>query len=76
MRAKLPEQFYNRNFERMDPKLVKALRDGEATTAGSFGFCSTCDTASVALEVSKVSLSSFLTISQLNVPYILSATPI
>lgn len=65
MRAKLPYHYYNRAFERMDPKLAKALREGVATTAGSFGFCSTCDTPSVSLEVSKVSVSSCLTIPQL-----------
>lgn len=55
MAAKLPENFYNRNFDRMDPQLAKALREGVMSTADSFGFCSTCDSSNVTFEVGKVS---------------------
>lgn len=55
MDAKLPANFYNRNFERMDPKLGMALREGVMSTADSFGFCSTCDSSNVSFEVGKVS---------------------
>lgn len=55
MEAKLPANFYNRNFERMDFKLAKALREGVMSTANSFGFCSTCDSSNVSFEVGKVS---------------------
>ncbi|KAJ4424516.1 hypothetical protein N0V82_000840 [Gnomoniopsis sp. IMI 355080] len=37
MNAELPHDFWNRQFDRMDPELAKVLREGAMSTANSFG---------------------------------------
>lgn len=37
MLAKLPLDYYNRKLDRMDPELARALREGQMSTAASFG---------------------------------------